>query len=222
MGRESVGALYEDAMAVAYWRQRKLARPVRIYLQNRKDIRRLAGLTERPLRLVIGASGKSSPGWHTTEQRYLDLLKPAHWERFFAPGGIDAMFAEHVWEHLTPEEALAAARTCHRFLAAGGSLRVAVPDGFHPNSEYIAAVRPGGTGGGADDHQVLYDHVSLRGVFEAAGFGVELLEYFDENGVFHGTNWSDERGHVRRSARYDERNAGGTLTYTSIILDAVK
>lgn len=195
---------------------------MRVYFQNRKDIRRLAGVTERPLRLVIGASGKTTPGWHETEQRYLDLLIPADWERLFVPGSIDAIFAEHVWEHLTPEDALTAARNCHRFLAKGGSLRVAVPDGFHPNPEYIAAVRPGGTGAGADDHRVLYDYARLREVFEAAGFAVELLEYFDGNGVFHRTDWSDERGHVRRSARYDERNAGGTLAYTSIILDAVK
>lgn len=201
---------------------RTLVRPLRRYLQNQRDIRRLERLTERPLRLVIGASGETAPGWHETDQRYLDLLKPAQWERIFAPGSVDALFAEHVWEHLVPEDAITAARTCHRFLKPGGSLRVAVPDGLHPNPDYIAAVRPGGTGGGADDHKVLYDHASLRAVFEAAGFAVELLEYFDEEGVFHRTDWSDERGHVRRSARYDERNSGRALAYTSIILDAVK
>jgi predicted SAM-dependent methyltransferase len=204
------------------WFERKLVRPVRIHLQNRADIRRLSSLKERPLRLIIGASGTQLPGWHVTDQRYLDLLRPSDWERFFEPGGVDGIFAEHVWEHLTPEAALVAARTCHRFLAEGACLRVAVPDGLHPDPRYHEWVRPGGVGGGADDHQVLYDYRSLSRVFETAGFKVELLEYFDETGTFHRTDWNDERGHVERSARYDERNSDGALSYTSVILDAIK
>jgi predicted SAM-dependent methyltransferase len=201
---------------------RKLARPVRVYFANRADLRRLKGLTERPRRLILGASGTSIPGWHHTDQRYLDLLKPAQWQRLFEPGTIDALLAEHVWEHLTPEAALAAARTCFTYLAPGAALRAAVPDGLHPDPAYIEWVRPGGSGAGADDHKILYDYRSFGRVFEQAGFRVELLEYFDESGTFHATEWSNERGYVGRSARYDQRNAGGRLAYTSLILDAVK
>jgi predicted SAM-dependent methyltransferase len=209
-------------MGLLRWLERKLVRPVRVYFRNRADVRRLHALAGQPVRLIIGASGTKRAGWQETDQRYLDLLKPGDWERFFAPGVVAGIFAEHVWEHLTPEDALSAARTCYRFLAPGACLRVAVPDGLHPDPAYIDGVRPGGTGGGADDHKVLYDYRSFGRVFEAAGFRVELLEYFDEAGVFHRTPWTDERGRVARSARYDQRNEGGTLTYTSIILDAVK
>jgi predicted SAM-dependent methyltransferase len=209
-------------MGLLRWLERKLARPVRRYFRNRADIRRLRALAGEPIRLIVGASGTKLPGWQETDQRYLDLLKPLDWERLFAPGSVAGVFAEHVWEHLAPGDALTAARTCHRFLATGACLRVAVPDGLHPDPAYIDRVRPGGTGAGADDHKVLYDYRSFSRVFEAAGFRVELLEYFDEAGTFHRTEWSDERGRVTRSARYDQRNAGGTLTYTSLILDAVK
>ncbi len=209
-------------MTLARYLDRKLARPLRVFFQNRADLRRLKGLTERPRRLILGASGTSMPGWHHTDQRYLDLLKPAQWRRLFEPGTIDGLLAEHVWEHLTPEAAVAAARTCHTYLAPGAALRVAVPDGLHPDPAYIEWVRPGGTGAGADDHKLLYDYRSFSRVFEQAGFRIELLEYFDEHGVFHGGEWSHERGFVGRSARYDARNAGGKLAYTSLILDAVK
>jgi predicted SAM-dependent methyltransferase len=209
-------------MSAVDWLERKLARPIRSHFETRADVQRLREARERPLRIMIGASGTSIPGWHVTDQRYLDLLKPAHFRRVFEPGTIDAIFAEHVWEHLTPEQALVAARTCHTFLAPGGCLRVAVPDGLHPDPAYVDGVRPGGTGAGATDHKVLYDYRSFGRVFETAGFRVELLEYFDEAGDFHAVEWSDDRGHVRRSARFDPRNAGGKLVYTSVILDAVK
>jgi predicted SAM-dependent methyltransferase len=49
-----------------------------------------------------------------------------------------------------------------------------------------------------------------------------LLEYFDERGTFHYHDWSPADGMIRRSARFDSRNVGGHLAYTSIILDAKK
>jgi predicted SAM-dependent methyltransferase len=209
-------------MGALDWLDHKLARPLRRHFETRADVRRLRALRERPLRIMVGASGTSIPGWHQTDQRYLDLLEPEQWGRIFEPGAVDHIFAEHVWEHLTPEQAVVAARTCHTFLAVGGSLRVAVPDGLHPNPDYVAGVRPGGHGAGADDHKVLYDYRSFPRVFESVGFQVELLEYFDESGRFHAVPWTDDRGHVRRSARYDVRNVDGELVYTSVILDAVK
>jgi len=108
------------------------------------------------------------------------------------------------------------------FLKPGGYLRVAVPDGFHPDPEYVEWVRPGGTGPGSDDHKVLYTYATFRDLFEKIGFDVVLHEYFDESGQFHFTDWAPSDGMIERSKRYDSRNANGRLAYTSIILDAVK
>ena len=55
---------------------------------------------------------------------------------YFNEGSIDAILAEHVWEHLAEEEGLAAAKCCYRYLRPGGYLRVAVPDGFHPDANF--------------------------------------------------------------------------------------
>jgi predicted SAM-dependent methyltransferase len=177
---------------------------------------------QSPCRIVLGASQIFDAGWTPTEQADIDVLAEETWLAFFSHGSIDAILAEHVWEHLTLEQGQAAAVTCFTFLKPGGYLRCAVPDGFHPDPGYIDHVRPDGTGSGADDHKVLYTYQTLSHVFQAAGFDVKLLEYFDEAGTFHDTRWSDEQGKIHRSRRYDPRNHTGQLNYTSVMLDAVK
>ena len=132
------------------------------------------------------------------------------------------MLAEHVWEHLDRNQGLLAAKHCYRYLRAGGYLRIAVPDGFHPDRAYVANVKPGGAGSGAKDHKVLYDYLSLTKLLEEAGLCVRPLEYFDECGQFHYVAWNPDDGMVVRSRRFDERNVGGALHYSSLIVDAEK
>ena len=193
-------------------------------LRRRRRAWRLQQLLAKtgPRRIIIGASGTSQAGWVPTDIAELNLLMPEQWRSFCEPESLDAILAEHVWEHLTAEEGLVAAQTCYRYLKPGGHVRVAVPDGFHPDATYVESVRPLGTGPGADDHRVLYNHKTLRQTFEAAGFVVRLQEYFDEQGGFHCQDWDPADGHIRRSKRFDPRNQDGQLKYTSIILDAMK
>jgi predicted SAM-dependent methyltransferase len=177
-----------------------------------------------PKRIVIGASSKHDRGWIPTEMGYLNLLLPDHWERAMAPGSLDAMLAEHVWEHLTLDEASRAVATCYTYLKPGGYIRIAVPDGLHPDPEYIGWVKPGGATPGqlGNGHQVLYTYRTLSKLFESAGFRVRLYEYFDELGKFHCEEWDPAAGTIRRSSKFDRRNAGGKLAFTSIIMDAYK
>jgi predicted SAM-dependent methyltransferase len=171
---------------------------------------------------VVGASGVYEEGWIPTDVHTLNLLKPGRWLLFFKPGTIHAILAEHVWEHLSPEEGQTGAATCYMFLRSNGYLRIAVPDGFHPSKDYIDYVKPGGSGAGADDHKVLYNYRNLSTMLERCGFSVRLLEYFDETGKFHFNEWDRKDGMIHRSSRYDERNSNGELNYTSLIIDAVK
>jgi predicted SAM-dependent methyltransferase len=171
---------------------------------------------------VIGASSVSQLGWIPTEVEVLDLLEKADWERYFDEASLDAILAEHVWEHLEGEEGARAAAQCCRFLRPGGYLRAAVPDGLHPSSEYLDWVRPGGVGPGANDHKVLFTYRTFSQLFERAGLRVELLEYFDEQGEFHERSWDPALGIIHRSRRFDRRNQNGSLEYTSIVLDARK
>ncbi len=178
--------------------------------------------SKSPCRIVIGASGIADTSWVGTEETYLNLLEKENWQKFFREETVDAILAEHVWEHLTLEQGEQAARNCFTYLKKGGYLRCAVPDGFHNDPAYIDYVKPGGTGNGADDHKVLYNYKSFSEVFTKAGFRVNFLEYFDETGQFHFQDWPPEAGKIRRSRRFDPRNQEGTLKYTSLIIDAVK
>lgn len=191
-------------------------------------------------RIVIGAWSRFDPGWIPTQREFLNLTEPRDFERCFEPNSVEAMLAEHVWEHITPAEGLAAARTCFKYLKPGGYLRVAVPDGFLPDPTYVELVAPGpppqgaGPDGNSVNHKALYTHETLRQLFEAAGFQVRLYEYFDETGQFYCQEWDRAAGTIWRSKRFDPRNKAGKLasvypgsmddylSYSSIILDAVK
>ncbi len=152
----------------------------------------------------------------------LDITREKDWETVFGRRRAHCMMAEHVFEHITAEQTVKANAICFRYLKPGGAIRVAVPDGFNPDPAYREHVRPGGTGPGASDHKVLYNYQTLRAAFETAGFDVKLLEYWDELGTFHFTDWTNDRGLIKRSRRYDQRNQDGKLGYTSLIIDAVK
>ncbi len=99
---------------------------------------------------------------------------------------------------------------------------MAVPDGCHPDPMYIEWVKPGGVGSGADTHRVLYTYQILKEVFESARFSIDLLEYFDEAGQFHGKEWDAGLGVIHRSRKFDQRKREIKLDYTSIVLDAKK
>lgn len=62
------------------------------------------------MKLIIGAGGITQPGWLSLEETDLDITQADQWAAHFAPNSLDAIFAEHVWEHLTLNEALDAAR----------------------------------------------------------------------------------------------------------------
>jgi len=169
---------------------KSIVRPIYRKWATNQDRRRLETRDRsQPCRVVIGSGHTHSDGWYDTDVEFLNLLEPADWQHFFEEGSIERMLAEHVWEHLTPDDGRRAAQTCFTYLKPGGSLRVAVPDGMHPDKGYIERVRPGGTGEGADDHKVLYTYQTFGDLFRSVGFDVDLLEYHDERGEFHAKEW---------------------------------
>ena len=196
--------------------------PVAIKRQIKNFLFRQKIRQTHPLRLSIGSAGIQQEGWIATEISHFNLLQPQQWRNNLGAKSIDAIMAEHVWEHLTLEEGVTAAKTCWTFLKPGGKIRIAVPDGYFPNPKYIDMVRPGGWGDGSDDHKVLFNHKNLSEIFERAGFKVELLEYFDDKGEFHQRPWDPTDGFISRSRQNDPRNTPTEAHYTSIILDAIK
>lgn len=177
------------------------------------------------MKIIIGVGKTSLDGWIVTQKTELDLLNRNDFERLFAQEKPTAFLAEHVWEHMTLEEGVIAAKNCYDYLADGGYIRIAVPDGNFRNEQYQNMVKIGGNGDPnhpAFSHKIVYDYKTLRSVFERAGFTVELLEYCDENGDFFYKYWNEKDGKIGRSLRFDTRNSFEGLGMVSIILDAKK
>lgn len=177
------------------------------------------------MKVVIGAGKTAFDGWISTQEDELDLLNRADFERLFGEEKPAAFLAEHVWEHMTLAEGILAARNCYDYLAPGGYIRAAVPDRNFRNEWYQNMVQVGGNGDPnhpAFTHKIVYDYRTFADVFTQAGFRVELLEYCDEDGVFHHQYWDEADGKIGRSFRFDTRNTAEKLGMVSIILDARK
>jgi predicted SAM-dependent methyltransferase len=85
-----------------------------------------------PLRLHLGCSDVYLENWVN-----VDLADPRHrldlcWDLRrgipFADGSAEAVFSEHLFEHIGFDGGLALMRECHRVLRPGGVLRITVPD----------------------------------------------------------------------------------------------
>ena len=177
------------------------------------------------MKIIIGAGKTNIDGWISTQETELNILKRSDFQRLSQQGKITAMLAEHVWEHMTKEEGIIAAKNCFDYLEYGGYLRIAVPDGNFKNKWYQNMVKIGGNGDPthpAYTHKVVYDYLSLKDVFEQVGFVVDLLEYCDNEGNFHYKYWNEADGRIGRSFRFDTRNSMSQLGMASIIIDAKK
>lgn len=182
-------------------------------------------VTAPSTRVIVGASSQNYPGWIQTQEDQLDITWWDDWRALFWPGSLTHILAEHVWEHLDLDEARLAAQNCFAMLASGGRVRCAVPDGNFPDPEYQRVVQAGGPGPAdhpAASHKVVYTWNALTEVFASPGFDVELLEWCDDDGVFHATDWDTHDGFIYRSMRFDHRNQHGRLGFASLIVDAVK
>lgn len=77
--------------------------------------------------------------------------------------------AEHVWEHLTYEEGVQAARICFEFLMPGGYVRCAVPDRYFPDEDYQLNVQVGGPGPiypPAASHKIVHTYKTITAMLK--------------------------------------------------------
>src|SRR4030042_1790307 len=152
------------------------------------------------MKIIIGAGGRTQKVWISTEQGQLDLLCENDFIRILNGAvGYECMVAEHIYEHISPLLVINALSNCYKYLSPNGRLRIAVPDGFHPDKDYIDYVKPGGTGAGASDHKELYNYHSLSKLLKQVGFRVELLEWWDENKKYHAKPWYNSAGYLEGS-----------------------
>lgn len=173
----------------------------------------------QPVNVIIGAGQVPVNGWIATDADILDVTSTRAWMKLFSPNSIDRLMAEHVLEHLSDAECTMALTECFRYLKEGGLLRIAVPDGYRKDREYVEEVSPP-----KDGHKLLFTVDDLVARLDRIGFEATPLEYFDVSEQFHSHPWEEADGLIRRSVRYDtqERFKRGPLYYTSLIVDARK
>ena len=198
---------------------------IKQYFKARNLKNKLAASSWKKLNIGSGPDGASPEyqEWVCIDKEILDITNEQNWLNFV--GGkstLDNILAEHVWEHLTDEDTQLANKNCFEFLKPGGRLRIAVPDGYNPDKEYVERVKPGGSGLGSEDHKVLYNFEIMQERLSKAGFHVELVEYWKKDGEFVANEWDAKEGFIKRSKKFDPRNQSGKLNYTSLIVDAIK
>ncbi|MCW9065694.1 MAG: hypothetical protein OQJ78_05300, partial [Ignavibacteriaceae bacterium] len=174
--------------------------------------------THREIKIVVGAGPTKYKGWFSTDIVTLDVTNEKHFKKYFKKKRIHKVLAEHVLEHLTKNELEIMINNFKKYSSKDVNIRIAVPDGFHKDKEYIQRVKPCGTGEGAEDHKHLFNYRSLAELFEAQNFKAKLVEYWDENWDFHSIYSNDENGFVKRSFINDSRNSDGIPYYTSLII----
>ncbi len=161
---------------------------------QRRRARRMESMT--PLRLHLGSATTRLPGWVNVDlvrpgralDLYWDLRRPLP----FRDASVDAIFAEHLLEHLPFPAGVALLRDCQRLLRPGGIARVGVPDlaryvaSYLGNDDIIERVRPGrqtralalGEPFFLDGHRCMYDFETMERALLDAGFThVELSSF---------------------------------------------
>ena len=222
------------------WR-RSLHSPTLQTNPHQRFIKRVAAMRarDRHVKVAIGEGGRGRdeqfPDWLSSDRHEMDAFSLPHWALLAkVSGGVTALFAEHVLEHFTPVEVYFAASMAFLTLKPGGRLRVAVPDAYNPDPNYIRYIRIGGVPGGMGaSHQVLWTKDTLPQIFEFVGFEIVLHEFFDLQGTFHNheddsVEQIDKWGFVQRSARGMQELKRlklmkvGNANWTSLYFDAVK
>jgi predicted SAM-dependent methyltransferase len=140
------------------------------------------------IRLHLGSGRRRKPGWVNIDL-FLGAPVDLGWKLPrplpFAPQTVNAIFHEHLLEHLTLEQGLALLDECHRLLRLGGILRIGVPDaGVYlrayagDDRRILDEVRPGRPTRllaiqevfYRHGHRTMYDLETLTLLCKAAGF----------------------------------------------------
>lgn len=149
-----------------------------------------------PLKLHLGVADTYLRGWVNIDLfrpgRRLDLRWDLRRPLPFSNGAADAVFAEHLLEHIDLKGALALLRECWRVCAVDAVLRIAVPDlgryirSYRGADSIIDDCRPGRPTRGIAltevffgcGHRSMYDFETLKDLLSEAGFSaVERCEY---------------------------------------------
>lgn len=112
-------------------------------------------------KIIIGAAGQKIDGYLLTEEKYFNVENSFNWHKSFTQDTLEAIIAEHVWEHLNyPRIAIA---LCYDYLKNDGILTIAVPDG--DDLQQVKQNYPPKWG-----HKSMFTEKQLINLFQQAGF----------------------------------------------------
>lgn len=182
---------------------------------------------QRPLRIILGAAETHQPGWFSTNENWLDVTNGDHWRRVFKGQQlVTHAVAEHVFEHLTYEEAGRALQHLHKHMTPGGRIRIAVPDGYNPDPTYLRHVGINGIGDDAADHKQLLNVDVLVDLLQQHGFKAEHVEGYTKAGELVQKPYSPADGFIMRSRANpllkDRKHWDFVDAETSLIVDGQK
>jgi predicted SAM-dependent methyltransferase len=205
-------------------RQLRQMQKILVYFARRQSLR-MPVAADRPIKIIVGAAMTHQDGWYSTNEQWLDIAREAHWQQVFQGKALlSHLLAEHVFEHLTAEETRRALALVVRHMRTSGRIRIAVPDGYHPDPTYLRHVGIAGIGADAEDHKQLLTSDSLMAYLHEAGFAPELKEGYRSDGTLVQLPLDADAGVVMRS-RGNERTRAGRAGWdfvdanTSLVVD---
>jgi predicted SAM-dependent methyltransferase len=167
---------------------RPLARVMATRLISPTQRRKAAKLSRaRPVQLNVGCGSLPLPGWINVDLVGLpiDLAWDLSRTLPFDEGSVDAVFHEHVIEHLPASAGYKLLKECHRVLRPGGVLRVVAPDASKYIKSYLDPEHAFISGFRGDrptpmmalqeefygfGHKAVYDHETIALFLRTIGF----------------------------------------------------
>ncbi len=169
------------------------------------------------IKIILGVSSTYFKDWLSTEQDILDITKANDWKKIFGDIKVDNILAEHVFEHLTEEEAKAAFLNLSKYLKKGGVFRFAVPDGYHPSRYLRSLIGINGIEKGADDHKIYFNINNVKDFIQNLDFETYPIEFFDSKGHFHQEKFDLANGFVKRCSAYNKGRFDNKEEYSRMI-----
>jgi predicted SAM-dependent methyltransferase len=152
-----------------------------------------------PLRLHLGSGSQPKDGWLNIDLAGdpIDLAWNLAHGIPFADGSVDAIFHEHLLEHIPLRAGASLMDECLRVLKPGGILRIGVPDAgallrsYVGDGERIEDIHPGRPTRMLavqelfywHRHTTMFDDETLALMFRAAGFPDPAVRKFGDTGL---------------------------------------
>ena len=182
---------------------------------------------EKDIKLILGAALTNQKGWFSTNEEWLDIANKKHWERLFhTKNSVNNIVAEHVFEHLTIDEMKNSINLIYMYLKKNGTLRIAVPDGNHPDPIYRCNTGIKGIGADASDHKQFIKFEFINNLLQEIGFETKIREGYLKDGTLIKSDIEIDLGFIKRSRSnnfFDFKEGWDFYdSNTSLIIDCIK